>query len=138
MPLLTRDDVSTPYSNCTSCKKPTRSHVLEPAKYEQYVEEVVIDSSDEYANKQWEEVDEVTKYRKNSDAIVVCHTCWVNRLKEIQKTIKKNLQKWSEDPMGNAGKIQIIAEICHYYKFKQELKQMQLVINKLKESVTNE
>ena len=134
MSLFERDDVATLYGECKICSKGTRSHVLEKAKYEEYIEEIVIDSSDEFANKQWEDTEEVTKMRKAKEAIVVCHTCWLERRKEIQDILEKDYQKWDKNPTAYISRIQVVAEICYMYKFKQELKKMQYLIRKLKET----
>ena len=42
MRTVTRDDVNAPYSRCVDCDCKTRSHVLEPAEYEIYTEEVIV------------------------------------------------------------------------------------------------
>jgi len=134
MSLVTRDDVATPYSTCKTCKRPTRSHVLEPALYEEYIAEVVINSADEYANKQWEETEEVVKVKQNSDPIVVCHNCWVKRESEIKDIIEKEYKKWSKNPLVHIHRIQVVAEVCHYYKFESQMKTMKKLIKEIKES----
>ena len=135
MPLFERDDVATLYGACKICSKGTRSHVLEKAKYEEYIEEVVIDSSDEFANKQWEDTEDVIKMRKAKEAIVVCHTCWFKRRTEIRDVLEKDYQKWDKHHTAYVARIKVVAEICYMYKFKQELKKMQYLIRKLKETI---
>ena len=94
MALFERDDVKTGNQPCNVCGKPTRSHVIKPALYEEYATEVVINRSDEFANKQWEETEEVTKTRKVHEAVTVCHKCWLIRLEEIREILEKDYEKW--------------------------------------------
>ena len=59
---IVRDDVSTPWESAKKCGVGTRSHELEPAEYEIYIEEVIVGNADAYSAKQWEDVEEVEKY----------------------------------------------------------------------------
>ena len=135
MPLYERDDVATPYGKCKSCQKDTRSHVLEAAQYEEFIEEVVIERSEEYANKHWEETEDIVKMRKAREAVVVCHVCWLERRREIQKIFERDYEKWNKNPTSYISRIKVVGEICYAYKFNQELKKMQYLIRKLKEAV---
>ena len=136
MSLFERDDVKTTSGPCKICLKTTRSHVLQKALYENYVTEVVTDKSDEFANKQWEETEEVTKMRKVKEAVVVCHVCWLKRREEIQEILEKEYPKWEKSPSNHTGRIKIVAEICDSYQFEEELNQMRDLISMIKETAT--
>ena len=135
MTLFERDDVKTGNQPCNVCTKPTRSHVIQPALYEEYVAEVVVDRADEYANKQWEETEEVTRTRKVKEAVTVCHKCWLIRLEEIREILEKDYEKWESNPANHMSRIQVVAEICQSYGFEEEAKRMRYLISIMKESV---
>ena len=136
MALFERDDVQTASGPCKSCSKTTRSHVLQKALYEEYVVEVVIDASDEFANKQWEETEEVVKMRKAKEAVVVCHICWLDRKGEIQAIMENDYKKWESDPIGHISRIQVVAEVCKSYNFDEESSKMRRLISMMKESAS--
>ena len=136
MTLYERDDVKTARGPCKICTKTTRSHVLQKALYENYVTEVVTERSDEFANKQWEETEEITKTRKAKEAIVVCHICWLKRKEEIQEILEKDYSKWEKSPHNYMGRIHVVLEICNSYQFEEELKQMRYLISMLKETAS--
>tara|TARA_B100000902_G_scaffold219681_1_gene208682 strand:- start:751 stop:1182 length:432 start_codon:yes stop_codon:yes gene_type:complete len=136
MTLFERDDVKTGNQPCNVCTKPTRSHVIKPALYEEYIAEVVVDKSDEYANNQWEETEEVTKTRKVDEAVTVCHKCWLARLEEIRQILEKDYGKWESDPSAHVSRIHVVAEICHSYQFEEESKRMASLISMIKETAT--
>ena len=135
MTLFEREDVKTGNQPCNVCTKPTRSHAVKPALYEEYTAEVVINRSDDYANKQWEETEEVTKVRKVEEAVTVCHRCWLERRDEIIEIMDSDYEKWKSDPSRYAARIQITAEICQSYGFDEESKRMASLISMMKESV---
>ena len=135
MTLFEREDVKTGNQPCNVCTKPTRSHVVKPALYEEYTAEVVINRSDDYANKQWEETEEVTRVRKVEEAVTVCHRCWLERRDEIIEIMDSDYEKWKSDPSRYAARIQITAEICQSYGFDEESKRMASLISMMKESV---
>ncbi len=135
MTLFERDDVKTSNQPCNVCTKPTRSHVIQPALYEEYVAEVVVNRADEFANNQWEETEEVTKTRKVKEAITVCHKCWLKRHEEIIEIIDSDYAKWESDPSRYTARIQVTAEICKSYGFEEESKRMASLISMMKESV---
>tara|TARA_B100000073_G_C23699907_1_gene559895 strand:- start:1106 stop:1519 length:414 start_codon:yes stop_codon:yes gene_type:complete len=134
MDLFERDDVKTTNQPCNICTKPTRSHVLQKALYENYVTEVVTERSDDFANKQWEETEEVTRMRKVKEAVTVCHKCWLIRLEEIREILEKDYEKWENDPSSFVSRIHVVSEICSSYGFKEEDAKMRTLISKLKES----
>jgi len=135
MTLFERDDVKTGNQPCKVCTKPTRSHVIEPALYEEYIAEMIVDKSDEYANNQWEETEEVTRTRKVHEAVTVCHSCWLARYEEISEIIEKDYGKWEKNPTNHITRIQVMAEICQKYGYEKESKRMRYLISMLKESV---
>ena len=134
MDLFERDDIKTASGPCKICTKTTRSHVLKKALYENYVTEVVIDKSDEFANNHWEDTEEIVKMRKAKEAIVVCHICWLKRREEIQDILEKDYEKWETRPVSYIGRIQVVSEICSTYGFDEEATKMRTLISKLKES----
>ena len=136
MALFERDDVKTGNRPCNVCGKPTRSHVIKSALYEEYATEVVIDRSDEFANNQWEETEEVTKTRKVHEAVTVCHKCWLIRLEEIQEILEKDYEKWESNPTNYVSRIHVVAEICQTYQFEKESKRMASLISMIKESAS--
>ena len=70
------------YGGCISCGIGTRSHVLEPPEYESYEQEVIVEQSDDFASKKWEEVDTVTKWAISDEPLA-----------NMQR-IKSFLSKW--------------------------------------------
>ena len=135
----TRDDVATPYSVCKYCKAPTRSHVLEPALYEDFKAEVVINRSDEYANSHWEEVEDVIKSRKTADPVVVCHKCWLKRKEELAQIIDNEYDSWMDETMSHINRIQSVAHSCKYYDFGGEMEtKMKTVVKKVREMIKSE
>jgi len=136
MALFERDDVKTGNQPCNVCGKPTRSHVIKQALYEEYATEVVINRSDEFANNQWEETEEVTKTRKVHEAVTVCHKCWLIRLEEIQEILEKDYEKWESNPANYVSRIHVVAEICQTYQFEKESKRMASLISMIKESAS--
>ncbi len=132
--MFIRDDVKTGNEPCYVCKKLTRSHILEPALYEEYVVEVVVDQSDDFANKQWEDTEEVIKMRKAKNAVTCCHICWQKRREEITEILERDYEKWESDPRNHLSRIQVVAEICQTYNFENESKKMRYLISMMKES----
>ncbi len=116
-----REDIATPYDECNICGRPTRSHVLEPAIYDEFKAEEVVDKSDDYANNQWEEVEEVTKYRLAKNPVVLCHRCYVIQEEKLTKMIDNNYDRWMGDPVKYIARIHTIAETHKYYKFTGDL-----------------
>ena len=139
VPRFTRTDVATPYSTCKICSRPTRSHVLEPAQYEEFTAEVVVNQSDEFATKRWEEVEEVVKARKAADPIVLCHRCWLEKKDELSNIIDSEYDEWMDDTMGSISRIHSIAHSCKYYQFGGEMDdKMKTVVKKVKGIIKGE
>ena len=84
---IVRPHIATKYGPCIDCGIGTRSHVLSPAEYEPYEEEVVIARSDDFASKEWEEVDTITKYALSQAAVVMCHKCWLSKKDSFETVI---------------------------------------------------
>jgi hypothetical protein len=137
MGTFTRNDVATPYGKCVSCTVPTRSHVLRRAGYSEYAAEQVIEESDVYAVKQWEEVEEITKVALTEAAIVMCHRCWIEREEKFSKFIEKNFAGWRDDPINNGANIKASVQSMNYYKFKDRLTQeaIEILIKSLKVAI---
>lgn len=131
---MTRDSVATPWSVCKSCGKGTRSHVLEPAKYEEFIAEEIIGQSDEFASKAWEEVDEVVKYRLATEPIVLCHVCWDEQQIKLERLVEESIDKWLERPIFYANRIHAIIDTCSYYKFEKLDFHCKRLLNSIKEA----
>ena len=79
MKVVNRPGVKGPYGNCKACGSGTRSHVLEPAKYEEY-EIVTSEEFEEYVEEFEDETGEEEvelRYRLLDRPTVMCHSCWV-------------------------------------------------------------
>ena len=138
MSLITRDDVATPYAKCIVCSKGTRSHVLERAKYAEYVGERVVDQSDEFSGGQdWEEVEEVVKFALAEDAVVMCHGCWVEHQKTFCDLVESNFSKWREAPLEHAHAIRKCVATMDYYQFddKATIEALSILTKKMKEAI---
>jgi len=135
-----RDDVSTPWGECKNCGVGTRSHELEPAEYEVFLEEVIVGTSDAYSAKQWEDVDEVEKYDMVLDAVVMCHRCWTEVQTSFVKMVRKNFEKWSDDIKANTTAVKRAINTQVYYDFddKQTVEALKILAKKLKEASLDE
>ena len=94
MKRVIRTALAPKYGPCISCSTGTRSHVLEVAEWEEYEEEVVVARSDALANKQWEELDMITKFDLIKENRVMCHKCWVKKGQSYTTIIDSNYDKW--------------------------------------------
>ena len=117
MKRIARDDVATPYAKCIICRTDTRSHVLEKAKYSEFTSEEIIDESDAYSSKQWEEIEEIVKFQLEEDAIVMCHKCWVKKEIEFVRFTNNRFEEWKKSPIENAQNIAALVKSMNYYKF---------------------
>ena len=120
MRTVTRDDVNAPYSRCVDCDCKTRSHVLEPAEYEIYTEEVIVGSSDSHASKGWEDVDEVDKYEMVIEARVVCHRCWLIKQSKFAKLVESKYPLWMDKTIQYAVEIKKAVNTQVAYDFEDE------------------
>jgi hypothetical protein len=121
MKRITRDDVATPYAKCIVCRIGTRSHILEKARYSEFTSEEIMDESDTYSTKQWEEIEEITKFQLDEDAIVMCHKCWVKKETQFINFIDNRFNEWKGDPIENAQNIAALVKSMNYYKFIAEV-----------------
>jgi len=137
---MVREDVSTPWGECKNCGVGTRSHELEPAEYEVFLEEVIVGTSDTYSAKQWEDVDEVEKYDMVLDAVVMCHRCWSNVQSSFVNMVKKNFEQWSAEVKPHATAIKRAINTQVYYDFtdKQTIDALKILAKKLKEASLDE
>ena len=120
MRTVTRDDVSAPYSRCVDCDCKTRSHVLEPAEYEIYTEEVIVGTSDSHASKGWEDVDEVDKYEMVVEPRVICHKCWVIKQTKFANLVEKRYSTWMDKTILHAVEIKKAVNTQVAYDFGDE------------------
>jgi len=137
---IVRDDVSTPWGECKNCGVGTRSHELEAAEYEVFLEEVIVGTSDAYSSNQWEDVDEVEKYDMVLDAVVMCHRCWGNVQSSFVNMVKKNFEQWSAEVKPHATAIKRAINTQVYYDFtdKQTVEALKILAKKLKEASLDE
>ena len=136
--MFTRTDVAIPWSECKSCGIGTRSHLLEPALYNEYVTQQVIDQSDEFANNQWEDVEDVVKLELAEEPIVMCHKCWIKQQQGFNKLIAEKYQDWIADPSTHIITIQRILKTYQYYKFETHANEMKTLLVTLKGTHTEE
>jgi len=94
MKRIIRNNIAAKYGPCIDCGIGTRSHVLEVAEWEEYEEEVVIARSDDFASKEWEEVDTITKFDLVKENKVICHKCWISKAESYATVIDSNYDKW--------------------------------------------
>lgn len=120
MRTVTRDDVNAPYSRCVDCDCKTRSHVLEPAEYEIYTEEVIVGTSDSHASKGWEDVDEVDKYEMVVEPRVICHKCWLIKQSKFSKLVENRYSIWMDKTILHAVEIKKAVNTQVAYDFEDE------------------
>ena len=112
-----RPEVKARYGPCIKCGTGTRSHVLEPALYEEYEQEVIVGASDVYSSNQWEEVDTIIKAERVEEAVVMCHRCWTEALSHYNAGLPKMT-------FSGAGRFKRLANILHnvrYYQLESNL-----------------
>ena len=96
---------SVPTGRCIECNRKTRSHVIEPPEYNKYLQEVIVAQSDDFASKKWEEVDEVEKWERVKEAVVMCHACWLGKRDETFSQLEKKCDEWVENPLPNMQRL---------------------------------
>jgi hypothetical protein len=84
-----RPEIKSKYGPCVKCNRGTRSHVLEPALYGEYEQEIIVGASDTFSNNQWEDVDTIVKSEIVQDSIVMCHSCWTSALDHYNTELPK-------------------------------------------------
>jgi len=112
-----RPEVATKYGPCINCDRGTRSHVLEPALWESYEEEVIVGRSDDFAAKQWEDVDYITRHDRVEEATVMCHSCWLEVLAHYNKTLPTT----SFDGAGRIMRMTKLIRLIQYYELEDHL-----------------
>ena len=115
---FTRTAVATPYGHCKTCGTKTRSHLLEPAEYDIYLEEVIVGSSDTYASKGWEDVDEVEKYEQVLEPVVMCHSCWKDMQESFCTMVQANYERWMKDILAKSSAVKKAVNTQIYYDFE--------------------
>ena len=118
---ILRPKIATKYGDCIDCGSGTRSHVLEPAEYDSYEAEVILNRSDDFATKEWEEVDTVTKYALSQSAVVMCHKCWSKKIATFEKIINANHDKWIEGGVKSIRPVMQILKSLRYLQFDGKL-----------------
>ena len=136
MGTVVRDDVRAKQGPCEGCGVRTRSHVLEPAEYEIIKEEVIVGSSDVYASKGWEDVEEIERYDMVLDAVVMCHKCWLGRQERFAKFVKKHFEEWRDDITvhHNAVKKAINTQIYYDYTDEKTIQALKILAKTVKEA----
>ena len=128
---IERPEVSVPYANCVKCNNGTRSHVIVPALYRPYKEEVVETESDDYAQKRWVETEEIIKYELSEEPTVMCHRCWnIEQNKAIAFLLKK-YEGWVSDVGSSMMMIRNFLDHWVAHNFNKELYDNE-IINKIK------
>ncbi len=112
-----RPEIRAKYGSCISCGNGTRSHVLEPALYEEFEEEVVVAASDMYSSNQWEDVETITKALRVEEAVVMCHSCW----KDALEYYNTELPKMTFDGAGRYKRLANVLHNIRYYNLDSHL-----------------
>jgi hypothetical protein len=112
-----RPEIKSKYADCIKCGTGTRSHVLEPALYEEYEQEIVVGASDTFSSNQWEEVDTVIKSERVQDSVVMCHKCWTSALEYYNS----ELPKMTFEGSGRYNRIANVLHNIRYYGLDQHL-----------------
>lgn len=105
-----RPEIKSKYGPCIKCGVGTRSHVLEPALYEEYEQEIIVGASDMYSSSQWEDVDTVIRSEIVQDSIVMCHRCWVAALEHYNSELPKM-------KFEGAGRYQRLANVLRNVRY---------------------
>lgn len=136
MGTIVRDEVRAKQGPCEGCGVRTRSHVLEPAEYEIIKEEVIVGSSDVYASKGWEDVEEIERYDMVLDAVVMCHRCWSERQERFASFVKKHFEEWRDDLVvhHNAVKKAINTQIYYDYTDEKTIQALKILAKAVKEA----
>jgi len=119
MKVVNRPGVKGPYGNCKACGSGTRSHVLEPAKYEEY-EIVTSEEFEEYVEEFEDETGEEEvelRYRLLDRPTVMCHSCWVPFREGQSEYLEQNLAGWLEAPIDNTHNIKVFLARWKYHLF---------------------
>jgi hypothetical protein len=105
-----RPEIKSKYGPCIKCGSGTRSHVLEPALYEEYEQEIVVGASDTFSSNQWEDVDTVIRSEIVQDSIVMCHSCWTSALEYYNTELPKM-------KFEGSGRYKRLANVLHNVRY---------------------
>tara|TARA_B100000035_G_scaffold185608_1_gene158350 strand:+ start:12140 stop:12604 length:465 start_codon:yes stop_codon:yes gene_type:complete len=143
MKVVNRPGVNGPYGKCKACGVGTRSHILEPATYEEY-EIVNSEEYDEYVAEFEEETGEEEvelRYRLLDRPTVMCHSCWVPFRADQCDYLAENLEKWTSEPIENTHNIKVFLARWKYHCFDDEddegKSNVRLLRTALKEALLN-
>jgi len=140
MRIVTRTEVATPEAKCVKCTVRTRSHVLELAKYEEYEETIEDDKLEDFQGRKKDDEEEeepevVIKYDLITDAVVICHKCWVVVREDTCKSLDGNIQQWLDSPMDNLVNIKKFLKKWNQYEFSSETADQDSLITSLRAAV---
>ena len=144
MKVVTREGVRGPAGNCKGCGKISRSHILEPAQYEEY--EIATDSEEEEYRASYEEEtgeDEVElRYMLLERPTVMCHGCWVRFKDDQVSALEGAYDEWIANPISASPHIKMFLKRWKYHKFSHETEEHVLskvadVQNAIKEALLN-
>lgn len=124
MKIVTRPEVRANTAKCLDCGVTTRSHVMELQEYEEYEEVWEDDEIEEYQGRkkgvqEEEEENIVIRYQKVSDAVVMCHSCWVPKREKAIKFAEKKIEEWEKDPASHMRRINKFLKQWRYYAFDE-------------------
>lgn len=129
MKIVTRPEVRANAAKCLDCGVRTRSHVMELQEYEEYEELWEDDDIEEYqgrkkgvADEEAEEEEEeniVIRYQKVSEAVVMCHSCWVPKRQKAINFAEKKIEEWEKDPASHMRRINKFLKQWRYYAFDE-------------------
>ena len=125
MKVVTREYVRGPSGECKACGVSTRSHILEPAKYEEY-EIVTEEEHEEYQAKFKEETGEEEielRYRLLERPTVMCHRCWEKFRNAQIGLLTENKEEWNENISKYVPEIKMFLKRWKYHEFTHECKE---------------
>jgi hypothetical protein len=139
MARIIRPEIRTRSGPCVECKKKTRSHELEPAEYEEYMQEVIVNRSDVQAGKGWEDVEEELRSEIAIEPVVMCHGCWTSKQESFGLRMSGKFSEWTENPIANAAPIRKSMETLKYYGFDDVdiINMITKLVKKLKAAALN-
>jgi len=144
MKVVTRDQVRGPSGECKACGTTTRSHILEPAKYEEF-ELVTEEEHEEYQNKVHEETGEEEielRYRLLERPTVMCHRCWLQFREAQIVLLEDNSSEWHGDISNYIPEIKVFLKRWRYHDFahecsKEGITKVRELRHAIKEAMTN-
>ena len=144
MKVVTRDNVRGPSGDCKGCGATTRSHILEPAQYEEY-ELVTGAEQEEYQASYKEDTgeDEVEiRYMLLERPTVMCHKCWIRFRDDQIAALDESYDEWMADPLGSSPHIKMFLKRWKYHQFAHEseehvLEKVKAIANAIKEAMLN-